>query len=189
MVITTYNPTQTFAQGQLTYPADTFNYSSGVWLDVTQSVFDDAFGLSPSGLTSYCWSVKWSLFLWSYEALISPSLFISAIPKYNLGIVSYIYDGFCSGEEYWNFTAQRFRTNVCNSLSLHSSYPGEGPFATIIGEKNPVLVYDTDEPYSLPYATGVYVRLQSAPTAGMIASVLYTVGVADLPSDYAIYDF
>jgi hypothetical protein len=189
VVITAYNATQTFALGSLAIDPPYFVPDEGKFFDVLEGVKNDVFGLTPVGISDYYWSIKWALFLWSYETQISPSLFISALPKYNLGIVAYSYEGFCSGEQYWNFTSQRFRDNICSTLLQDGSYPQEGPFPNVIGEGNIVLIYAEDAPYSANYATGAYIRLQSAPSAGMLATVLYTVGANEKDSTYVVADF
>jgi len=116
-----------------------------------------------SAFSENIWNITWAITLITSSPLINASRYSSALPSYNLGVITNQYFGASTGNEFWNFLAQTFRANAFLMVTGYnpsypiSGYPDYFPGTININSVLPFTGFRTFE-----YATSADILLQSA---------------------------
>jgi hypothetical protein len=163
MVVQAVNADKTQMVGFFVIGTETLSNSIPFRLDMLGMMYEELETAVGVNYYDYIWNITWALTLITPVVKDNPSRFISALPSYNLGVVTYEYFGTSTGSEFWNYTAQTFRANACLLVTtFNPAYPISGipdsfPGTIDIQSTLPFVGFRNFE-----YATSVNVILQSA---------------------------
>lgn len=167
--------------GTVIYGSDKFSNMESTTLNIASDIADLINDINGFGDTTF-FGIQWQLILNADTILSNADLFKSALGKYDLGVVNYLWNGVCTGEEYWNFKAQRCRYNKCWWTDDVGDYPSVyNPTPTIGSFFQTLAIYSTGQGY--PYACGVAIKPTYADASSMSCTVIWSTFASNEPED------
>jgi len=172
--------------GTVIYGSDKFNNNEVTTLNVASDIADLINAINGFGDTTF-FGLQWQLILNADTLLQNADLFKSALGKYDLGVVNYLWNGICVGEEYWNFKAQRLKYNKCWWSDDVGTYPSVyNPDPDIGVFFQTLAIYSSGQ--GCTYASGAAIKPTYADATSMSCTVIWSTYASNEPEqNFVLY--
>jgi len=176
------------AQGYLLFTPGDFSQIDTTPIYVIEEIFNqDLFSVPPSEDTEPIYLIQWTAYIHFAGLISSVSRFISALPKYQVGIADITYQGFLSDSVYLNYLSQITPVYVSYTSVTGLHYPSNF-FIPNTTSSNDVQELLTDAGSAKKRGDSIYLRPQNGDTSSLQLWIYYSANVI-YDSDETIYNY